>query len=75
MSCMNTRNARPAPMTNLVQPNPAYNGRPSVNPRHFPVDRVPPGARQVPPGARQVPPGRAPGGVWAQHSPIINLPE
>eukprot|EP00661_Eupelagonemidae_sp_cell13_P015482 gene15482-biopygen663 len=27
-------------MTNLVQPNPAGNGRPSVNPRHISVNRV-----------------------------------
>eukprot|EP00661_Eupelagonemidae_sp_cell13_P023823 gene23823-biopygen10392 len=46
MSGMNTQNARPdPPMTNLVQPNPAGNGRPSVNPRHFSLNRVhPPGA-------------------------------
>eukprot|EP00661_Eupelagonemidae_sp_cell13_P010147 gene10147-biopygen21293 len=38
---MNTQNARPdPPMTNLVQPNPAGNDRPSVNSRQFPVNRV-----------------------------------
>eukprot|EP00661_Eupelagonemidae_sp_cell13_P020331 gene20331-biopygen2565 len=38
---MNTQNARPdPPMTNLVQPNPAGNGRPSVSPRQFSVNRA-----------------------------------
>eukprot|EP00661_Eupelagonemidae_sp_cell13_P021413 gene21413-biopygen20662 len=45
MSCTDTHNARPSPpMTNLVQPNPAGNGRPmpgmSPRQRHIPVNRI-----------------------------------